>query len=163
MFDLWQKFRWPASIVFVAGCLWCLWLWQPERQVRLHQQHLLDAAENRNWRNFNDLIDPSYGDRWGHDKAFVARETSEVMRQFFVVTIHREIIALDAVSGRGAVLARLKLEGNGTAIAQYAMQAVNRVDSPFTFDWRQKSWKPWDWKLVRADNENLRIRGGFDF
>ncbi len=163
MGELWQKLRWPASILFVAICLWCLWLWQPERQVRLHHEHLIDAAEDRNWRNFGELIDPGYVDRWGHDKTFVIKETSEVMRQFFTVTIRRELIRLDASSGRATVTTRLKLEGNGTAIAQYAMQAVNGLETPFTFDWRQKSWRPWDWKLARADNPRLQMRGGFDF
>lgn len=163
MGELWQKYRWSASAAGVAWVLYALWLWQPERQVHLHQKHFVDAAESRNWRRFGAFIDANYADRWGHDKPFVIRETSEVLRQFFVLTIQREDDAADAGNGSGTISQRLKLEGDGTPIAQYAMRAVNSVATPFVFEWRQKSWRPWDWKLVRAENAELRISGGFDF
>lgn len=163
MLRIWQTARFGLAIAAVGWCLFCLWLWQPERQVRLHQMHLLDAAEGRDWKRFAPAIGADYTDRWGHDKAFLVRETSEVLRQFFALTIHREEIALDAGEGRGRASVRLRLEGNGTAIAQYALRTVNAIETPFVFEWRQRSWKPWDWTLAGADNPNLHIGAGFDF
>lgn len=148
------------ALAFIAALLGCLWLWQPARQVAKHQAHLLDAAEDRSWTRFGKLIDPAFTDRWGHDKAFVTRETREWLRQFFSLTIRREALSLEMPpgGGRGIVRVRLRLEGNGTALAQMAQNEVNEITEPWVFEWTRKSWKPWDWQLSRADNAGLRLR-----
>ena len=46
-----------ASLALVIAALYCLWLWQPERQVLKHHARLLHAAEARNWTRFGELID----------------------------------------------------------------------------------------------------------
>lgn len=158
MHELWQKIGLSASIVFVAIALWCLWLWQPERQVRLHQDHLLDAAERRSWTRFSSFIAADYSDRWGHDKEFVVRETAEILRQFFALGIMRDYAGLDVDADRAEVQVRLKLEGNGTPLAQFAQAEVNALSEPFVFAWQKKSWRPWDWQLSRADQSQLRGR-----
>src|SRR5205823_669354 len=147
-----------ASLALAIIALYCLWLWQPERQVLKHHARLLHAAEARNWPKFGELIDAQYSDRWGHDKAFVVRESSNWLRQFFSLTIQNEIVQSEARDMRGSVSARLRLEGNGTALAQMAKDEVNSLDAPFVFEWTRKSWKPWDWRLTRADCADLRLR-----
>lgn len=146
-----------ASLLAVLLILHALWLWQPARQVRLHQRHFLDAAENRRWSRFASFLDPAYTDRWGHDRAVVVRETSEVLRQFFALTIESEEWQCEIAGGRGTVTQRLRLEGNGTAIAQFAQQEVNALREPFVFTWKHASWKPWDWQLARVDHPQLRL------
>lgn len=146
-----------ASLALVALALYCLWLWQPERQVLKHQAHFLAAAESRSWTKFASFIDPQFTDRWGHDKIFVVREASEWLRQFFSLTIKSEITDLRMESSRGIVSARLRLEGNGTPLAQMATDEFDEIHEPFVFEWTWKSWKPWDWKLTRADNADARF------
>jgi len=146
-----------ASLVIVATALYDLWLWQPERQVLKHHAHFIHAAEARHWKAFADFIDPKYSDRWNHDKAFVVRESSEVLRQFFALSIENEVVSCEVTGTTGNVTAHLKIDGNGTALAQYARQEVNDLREPFTFEWTRKSWKPWDWQLTRVDNPQLRI------
>ena len=146
-----------ASLLFVAVSLYDLWLWQPERQVRLHQSHFQFAAENKKWSRFASFIDPRYSDRWGHDKTFVVRETSEVLRQFFALSIESGEWDCEVESNRATVTTRLRLEGNGTAVAEFAKQAVNSLHQPFVFVWVRQSWKPWDWQLAHADNAQLRM------
>lgn len=127
-----------------------------------HHASLLRAAGDRKWPRFTDLIDPQYSDRWGHDKVFVVRETREWLRQFFVLTVEDEIVTHDAIGGRGRVVAHLRLDGNGTALAELAKSHVNKLREPFIFEWTQKSWKPWDWQLSRADNAALHLHGTSD-
>ena len=110
------------------------------------------AAENRRWTKLADFIDAKYSDRWGHDKTFVLRETNEWLRQFFTLTIHSEIESAEINHDHGKITARLRLEGNGTALASMAQDEVNSIPTPFVFEWTRKSWKPWDWTLTRADN-----------
>lgn len=147
----------------VLIALWCFSLWQPERQLLLHHEHFIQAAEGRKWTRFAAFIDERYSDRWGHDKKFLVRESSEVLRQYFALTIQNEVTSSQLVPDGGLVRARLKLDGNGTAIAGYATQAVNQLREPFVFEWKRQSWKPWDWQLVRADNPGLRLQEWRDF
>jgi hypothetical protein len=39
----------------------------------------------------------------------------------------------------------------------YARDEVNALREPFTMTWRKKSWKPWDWELIRVEQPELRI------
>ena len=140
------------------------WLWQPERQASKHHAHLLIALEKRDWSKVASFIDPAYSDRWKHDKSFVLRATREVFRQFFVLTIHGDALDCGQNSGTVTLTAHITIEGTGTAVAQMAMQRVNTLREPFTFEWKRRSWKPWDWTLVRVDQPQLQLEemDGFD-
>jgi hypothetical protein len=160
----WKKTASAAGILLVAAALWCLWLWQPERQVLRHNASLVRAFGKRDWKKAERLIDGKFADRWGHDRERVLRESREILRQFFAVEIAQESVTAFVDGGMGCVRARIRIRGSGTPIAQLAMQTVNGVQAPFRFDWAQKSWKPWDWALVRVDNPQLELpRGGGGF
>jgi hypothetical protein len=135
-------------------------LWQPTRQVRLHQRHLLRAIEDRNWQRAAKFMADDYSDRWGHDKEFALREAREVFRQFFAVTINQEERSLHVDSGNGMVFARLKLDGTGGPLAHMAIERINALTAPFVFRWQQRSWKPWDWQLIHADQPELELPEG---
>lgn len=147
------------GLLLVVILLRCLWLWQPERQVLLHQNHFLDSAEKRDWNRFSGFIAASYSDRWGHDKGFVIKESSEVLRQFFALTIQRDQPECRLNGDRATVRLHLKLEGKGTPIATLASSMVDGVKEPFSFEWKRQSWKPWDWVLISADQPELHLEG----
>ena len=146
-----------GAAVFVASAIYLLALWQPERQVRLHQSHLIRAVEKRNWDRFASFVADDYSDLWGHDRTFVLRESREVFRQFLFLTLRQEIESAEADFGRGKVSARLEIEGSGGPLAELAKQHVNGLRHPFTFHWQQGSWKPWDWQLTRVEQPELRL------
>jgi len=145
-----------AVCLFVAAR--CFWLWQPERQVLLHQRHFLDAVGDRKWKKIEAFLADDFRDRFGHDKAWALRESKEVLRHFFALTIEDSETAASFTTPEGAgpnmatVTAFLKLAGSGTALAEYAKSEVNRSREPFTFAWRKQSWKPWDWQLTTVDH-----------
>lgn len=150
-----------AGIAVILPMLFCLHLWQPERQVLKHHEHLLQAASDRNWKRLTEMMDEKYTDRWGHDRAGAIAESREVLSQFFALTITGEPGEC-VISGNIATLpAHLKLAGNGTAVAEMAVNEVNALTGPFVFEWTRKSWKPWDWKLTRVDNRQLNIPEGY--
>lgn len=160
----WKKPAAIAGITLVACALWCLWLWQPERQVLKHNASLIRAFEKRNWEKAGRLIDEKFADRWGHDRERVIRESREILRQFFAVEIAQESVTAFSDGSTGRVESRIRIKGSGTPIAQVAMQTVNGVQAPFRFEWARKSWKPWDWQLVSVDNPQLDLpRGGGGF
>lgn len=147
-----------ASALGAVLLLWCFWLWQPERQLLKHHRHFLDSVENRKWSKVARYLDPDYADRWNFDRAELIRESGEIFRQFIVLTINDEIFHLHVDNSGGTVTALIRLEGTGSAVAMYARDEANAVSTPFVFTWRHRSWKPWDWALVRIDNPALELR-----
>ncbi|MGB8170322.1 MAG: hypothetical protein WCF18_22660 [Chthoniobacteraceae bacterium] len=142
-----------AAAALLAVALWLAWLWQPERQVRLHTASLLKGIERRNWSNVQDLLADNYADRWGHDKNFVVTGLRQVFGSFVFLKIEHENVSVDAVAGRTRT--RVKMSGQGSAVAQYVMAKVNSLAEPFTFTWEKRSGKPWDWQLTAVDHPTL--------
>jgi hypothetical protein len=149
-----------ACLAGVALLLFCLRLWQPERQVLRHNEHLLKAASSRNWTRVAEFIDEKYGDRWGHDKSSALSDSREILGQFFVLDLVGESSECRADGAIGTVSSRLKMTGKGSPLAEAAMEEVNALKNPFTFQWTRQSWKPWDWKLTRVDNPDLNLQQG---
>jgi hypothetical protein len=146
-----------AGLAVVALALHGLWLWQPERQILKHHRHFLDAVARRNWTRVAAFMDESFTTRWGYNKTDALRESREVLGQFFSLTITGEPAECLITGSTATVSVRLKFEGNGTAVAEYAKNEVNALTEPFAFQWTRKSWKPWDWKLAGVDNPQLRL------
>lgn len=146
----------PATAALAALGIWLAWLWQPERQVRLHSETLIRSVERRNWRKVETLLADKYTDRWEHDKGFVVGALRQVFQQFIFLDIQHEIVAADAISGRAT--ANVKISGQGGALAQIVMTKVNALGPPFTFTWEKRSGWPWDWQLVAVDHPTLEPR-----
>ncbi|MGV3533715.1 MAG: hypothetical protein ACO1QR_15205 [Chthoniobacteraceae bacterium] len=145
-----------GACVLLGIVLWCAWLWQPERQVRLHQQNFLQALEDRDWERIAKFVDDNYSDRWGHDKGFVLREGREAFRSFVVLDVEGETADLFVDSGRATVLSRLRMRGRGNPIAETVMSRVNGLQEPWRFEWEQGN-RPWKWHLTRLDHTQLHI------
>lgn len=133
--------------------LWLAWLWQPERQVRLHTAHLLGGIEHRSWDRVSHFLADDYSDRWGHDKAFVATALRQVFGNFLFLRIEHEVRAIAMPEGR--VVARVKMTGQGGPVAQFVVTKVNGLAEPFTFTWRKRSSWPWAWQLTAVDHPSL--------
>ena len=60
--------------------LYLIWLWGPERQVRLHTENFFHAIDHRNWEAVADFIGNDYHDQWGDDRARVLERMREGFR-----------------------------------------------------------------------------------
>ena len=146
-----------ASLVVVAIVLRSLWLWQPKRQLLLHQAHLRRALEQRDWPAVRAFIDPAYSDRWGYTRDTGIQEARQWFGQFFALTITPAPAGDQLTQTGGTISERWKLDGTGTEVASMVVDHVNSVDTPFRFEWKHASWKPWDWTLIRVDNPALNL------
>jgi hypothetical protein len=139
-------------------------LWQPERQALKHHAHLLAAMEKRDWKEVDAMIDAGYTDRWNHDKRWVLRASREAFRHFFSLTIRSDEPLVRQNGDTIWLSARITIEGTGTAIATMVLERSRQLREPFTFEWKHRSWKPWDWALVRVDQPQLSLEelGSFE-
>ena len=53
--------------------------------------------------------------------------------------------------------ARITIEADSNEIADLVKARVNKLDAPFELSWQKKSWKAWDWRLVRVSNAALDL------
>jgi hypothetical protein len=131
--------------------------WRPSRQVRLHQEHLLLAVGERNWRKVGDLVATDYRDRWQQDRKILLTRLPQFFQDFFVCGVLGGEPTMDWQGGACAVKSRIRFVGTGGPIAQFIIRQSEEQRQPFTFRWRHQSWKPWDWALVEVDQPELEI------
>ena len=158
-----KTLRLTLGLAAVALVVFLALLWQPARQVRLHQEHFLKAVAKRNWEKVGHFIGAEYHDRWGHDKENVLAQSAQVFGQFLFCNIQSEERSLVLENGSATVSAKLVMGGTGGPLADYAMQRVNALTVPFVFKWVRKSWKPWDWELTEVNQPELTIPAMGDF
>jgi len=156
---------WFAGLVLTLTIgLYCVWLWQPHRQVDRHTKNLLHDIEQRNWSRVADLIGTDYADQWGNDRALVL----ERMRLVLGYSHHLRLKAIDPnrkIDNGGRVglwRSRILIEDDDSGFGAVVKERVNSLTTPFELQWRHISRKPWDWKLVRVSNPELEIPAEFD-
>jgi len=158
-----QKIALISAAVLVGAALYAAWLWQPARQVRRHTAHFLKAVEGRSWDTAGGFVAEDYSDRWGHDKENVLADARAVFAQFLFLTIQAEPEDATVTGGSAEIRSPVKLAGRGGPLAELVVGRVNGLRAPFVFTWQQRSWKPWDWQLVRLDHPELEIENGREF
>ncbi len=152
-----RKYAPAIAIVLVAWGLWLLWLWQPERQVRLHTSHFLKKVEQRDWKTVPTFMADDFSDRWGHDKASAIDDAKQVFSQFIFVTLENRTDRCDVRDHEATANTKIKISGNGSGVAQLVMERVNGLQQPFVFTWRKVGSAPWEWQLTRIDQSELNI------
>ncbi len=154
----------PAAVAaFVAFVLYLLWLWQPERQVRLHTSHFLKKVERRNWDGARKFMADDYQDRWGHNKESAIADAREAFRQFLFVTVENRTDSCELAPDSATTRTVIKISGNGGPVAQLVMERVNTLHGPFVFGWRKAGWAPWDWALIGVDHPELSTERSMGF
>ena len=143
----------------VALGIYLFWLWQPERQVRLHTEHLLAAVEGHDWEDLAEFVDGSYQDQWGNDRPLLLARLREILsytRDLRIETLGGGVSRLTSEEAEWST--RVAIEAEEGELTALIKARVNGLETPFVFHWRHASGKPWDWKLVRVSNETLDLR-----
>lgn len=152
-----RKYAPAVAIVLALWGLWLLWLWQPERQVRLHTSHFLKKVEQRNWKAVPAFLADDYSDRWNHNKASAVEDAQQVFSQFLFLTIESRTDRCEVRDKEASTSTRVKVSGNGGGVAQIVMERVNSLQQPFVFTWRKVGSAPWEWQLTHIDQPELNI------
>ena len=142
-------------IVAVCWGVYLARLWQPERQLNLHNVHLLEEIEKHDWKAVGDFVDKSYQDRWGHDRALLLEHLPQIFRALPKAQIQTGQPVIRTLEGRGYWTAKITIQSSGE-FADYVTSRINSLDEPFEFEWKRSGW-PWNWTLVSVRNSTLEI------
>jgi hypothetical protein len=146
-----------AGLVVAMLCaIYLVRLWQPQRQIELHNTHLLAQIEKHKWKAVDEFIGDTYHDQWGNDRKLLLRRLPEVIGALGNAQIEAEDIAIRRQEGRGYWTAKITVKGTGE-FADHIQTRVNSLETPFEFEWQPGATWPWDWKLVSVRNPALEI------
>jgi len=150
------------GLALAVGLYLCR-LWSAEHQVQLHTQHLIQSLEGRNWTKFNFFLADEYKDQWGQDRTLVLQRSRALFGYLRGVRIVAAGAEVHAGGRAGFWRAKIDIEGaENSELASMVKERVNPLNSPFTLEWRQVSWKPWEWKLAHVSNDALELPQGYD-
>ena len=147
------------GIALLIG-LFLLWLWRPERQVRLHTENLFRSIEHRNWAKMTEFTSADYHDQWNFDRDLMLESVREAFRFLRNVKIEYSLRSVKIDNSRGTWIGKISVTAEENELAGPIKERVNSVVTPFELEWRHVSATPWDWKLVRVANERLEIPAG---
>jgi hypothetical protein len=156
-----EGFYGGLSLALLIG-LFLIWLWQPERQVARHTENFLHAVERKNWSRAADFIGNDYQDQWGDDRARVLERAREFFRYLRGFRINCSTATVNVDHRRATWIAKITIEGGEGEVMAEVKERVNSLATPFELEWRRASAKPWDWKLARVSNSDLKIPAGFE-
>jgi hypothetical protein len=143
-------------VVAIVWGVYLFRLWQPQRQVELHNRHLLEQIEQHDWKAMAGFIGESYQDRWGNDRKLLLERLPQIFSALGKTRIESSAVAVRHEEGRGFLTAKITVSGTGE-LANYIQTRVNSLDAPFEFEWQRGATWPWDWKLVAVRNPALEI------
>lgn len=144
-----------GAILLAMVVIWTAVEMMPGRQLARCQESLLRAAGDRNWKKVKELMDDDFRSAWGQNRDDAVEQASQVLANFLVLEILSEEASVERDGKDATISARLKLRGKGNAIGESVMSQANSLQSHFQFAWKQKSWKPWDWKLVAVSQPEI--------
>jgi hypothetical protein len=155
-----EGFYGGLSLALLVG-LFLIWLWRPQHQVALHSKHLLKAIEHRDWTRFGSFLAVDYQDQWGNDRSLLLERTREVFRYLRNVRLTDVGTQIRVQDATGYWRAQIVVDGDESELMTEIKERVNHLQTPFELQWHRISGKPWDWKLVRVRNDELRIPAEF--
>ena len=146
--------------VAILGSIWLIRAIQPDTQLRAKVENLLEAMEDADRSALQDLLAPAYSDPWHASRAETIENTIEASKQFYTLKITPEDLRITKDGDFAASVSfRPRIEGEGTPVAPMIRERVAKLDQPFTLTWERQPWKPWSWKLKRAENPALKSTG----
>lgn len=141
----------------LALAFFLTWLWRAEHQVQRHSENLLRAVCQKDWPRFAEFIDADYQDQWGNNRALVSQRTRELFRYLRNVSITTGHPSIEVEQGKANWRAPLAINGAESEAMALVKERINNLRTPFELEWRHRSGKPWDWKLVAVRNADLSI------
>jgi hypothetical protein len=151
-----EAFYGGLAVALLIG-LSLIWLWGPEHQIQRHSENLLHTIEKKDWAHFASFVGSDYQDQWGNDHGLILERTREAFRYVRTIRLTAVNPTVWTAKQTGYWKASITIDGDNGEVMATIKERVNSLAAPFQLEWRRMSAKPWDWKLVRVSNAELRI------
>jgi hypothetical protein len=146
----------------IAVGLYCVWLWQAERQIARHTENLFRRVEAKNWNGVAEFIADDYRDQWNNDRALLLERMRLLLTYTRQTRIDSSNVTCKIDNGVGIWRGKISISADATDFVAMMKASVNSLHTSFELQWRRLSGKPWDWKLVRVSNPELEIPANFE-
>jgi hypothetical protein len=146
-----------ATVLVISVGVYLFWLWRPEHQVRRHTENFFHAVDGRNWETVADFIAGDYHDQWDNDRARLIERMRKAFRWVRGSRITAANPSVQAGTPRAIWIGKIVVYSSDDGVMEVLDERVNKLPTPFEFEWRRISGKPWDWKLVRVSNPAFQI------
>jgi hypothetical protein len=141
----------------VASLCAAWWWWLPDRQLHRSWEDLLAGVEARNTARLGRLLAEDYTDRWGYSRRTLLDDARLAFFQFENLHLTADKVTFERKGDRAMVTAILRIDTMGGDHANEARVEINRLFTPFTFEWRHDGGYPGSWKLLRFDHPELSL------
>jgi hypothetical protein len=146
----------------IALDLYCVWLWQTERQIARHTENLFRQVEVKNWNGVAEFIADDYHDQWNNDRALLLERMRLLLAYSRQTRIAASNVTCKIDNGVGIWRGKILIESDDAELTAAIKERLNSLTKPFELGWRHVSGKPWDWKLIRVSNPELEIPANFE-
>lgn len=144
-------------VVAIFVLTWAGLEFTPGRRLDRTFDRLIRAVEKRDWVTVTELMAEDYRDQWGMTREEAVNLGKDAFGQFLTLQIGEENRKRSITGPDGLIEAKLRLTGRASPIGEMVIQRANALENDFQFAWKRKSWKPWDWKLVSINQNELDI------
>jgi len=146
----------PLHLVLAAlflAIVSVLFYWRPSWHCQRQQSALIEAIEDNNEKQLQQIISRDYRDRWDFNREGIILTIRDVRSQFVSMSVTPREQRFSR-SGKKAVFeSRFFLDGivKGPGGAG-ARQQINQLEDPMVFTWRRTGFLPSSWQLVQIEN-----------
>lgn len=131
----------------------------PAKQLRAHQQRLIESIGSKDEPALTKLLHPDYTDQWG----FSPTDWPAILKDLRALSPILEIVMVnpDYNADAGVVDTALQAKSTGGPAAEYIQDQSVGLKEPTRFTWKRTSWLPWSWKLVNIQNPSISIPSSY--
>lgn len=147
------------ALLLLAAAGWVgryLFIQSPEEQLQRAQTRMVQAVEKRDWSALKAMTAEEYADDFGFNRDTAMKTAQDLLGGYFSLTVKAKITELSGEARKGFVRTTIQLEGTGTPVSQMVTSRVNATHEPWVFHWVKKGRWPWNWKLVKVENEGMQ-------
>ena len=157
-----QRSIWIGVVVVLLIGATLIFRWQPDRQLDRRWEGFLEAFSTRRWSAVDAYLSTKYEDSWGHTRQDLKRRATYALMDFTRLEIRVESVAVHRTGRSATIEAVVRVRGAGGYRAENTRRAVNTVFSPTKFEWERQPWRPWDWRLVWAENPEIDLPRAYE-
>ncbi len=148
-----------AVLALAAAGTLAGWLLQPDRRLDRAWDGFLEGFATRRAAAVRAHLAEDYADRWGHDRESIGDELRMAFFHLETLQVTATRVRRSRAGDDARIEAVIRAEATGSAFAIDSVGLFNRLEAPFSIEWRRDAGFPWAWRVVRIDHPDFEPAG----